>query len=139
MHSSATIFAPRQISKSLTEADVVANRKTLSASYAEGEYPLIRRLHDSLIETFGPEFLTHQPPQTGAAKAYRQWLVRYRRLDPVDDLDASSEEEEWDWQISERIRVVVQTSFNPLFNAQVAHKFARGSDLADMSDIFMLF
>jgi hypothetical protein len=120
----------------LTPQEVLERRERLAAKYREGDYPLIGRLVDSLMESFGVEFITNHPPAMATSKAFRQWSVRFRRVDPVDDLDVSSEEEEWSCGVVERVRQHVPTAFCPLHDAQLAMKLAGSADLSYMLDIF---
>lgn len=131
-NESRRLFTSRRVAT----VDASERRRKLKEKYAEGHFPLVKHLIESLMSFFGVEFVTNERPQTSGTRAYRQWHVAFKRVEPVDDLDVSSEEEEWTSCMAERVVTSVTSAFNPVYHAQMAWKFAGSDDFSTMLDLF---
>jgi len=119
------------------EGKEVANfRAVLKERYRDGQYPFMTAILKAIIKLYGREFVTEEVPRREATRQFRQYRCEFRRIEATDDLDVSSEEEEWTSEIAERVTSDVSSQFNPLHDTRRAMKLVGNPDLPYMLELF---
>ena len=105
--------------------------------YREGRFPLVDMTVQYLADALGGDMILFgEAPKRAGTKTVTRWNVRQQRVAPIDDLDVSSDEEEWTSETVEKITAELQANFNPYLDAVAVVKDVGSGDIAYMFDLY---
>ena len=115
-------------------------RKDLSEClhlYEHGRFPLVEATLNYLQVTYGATLVSSDVPKRGTTHESKLWKYRRSRVAPVDEVDISSEDEDWEEVVVNRMSTDVSRAINPHFDVDCCLKIARNSDKAFLFECFV--
>jgi hypothetical protein len=120
-----------------SEARIQKSSEECMRLYEHGRFPLIEATIGYLQLSYGGTLISADIPKRGATHESPVWKFTKIRVAPVDDVDISSEDEEWEEVIVNRMNTEVSKATNPHFDVDCCLKISENRDKAFLYECYL--